>query len=55
MRLGWTAGAGLEYAFNQDWSAKIEYLYVDLGSDILVLDDVKLSAHLIRGGVNLRF
>ena len=55
VRLGWTAGAGLEYAFNQDWSAKIEYLYVDLGSDILVLDDVKLSAHLIRGGVNLRF
>jgi outer membrane immunogenic protein len=55
VRLGWTAGAGLEYAFNQDWSAKIEYLYVDLGSDILVLDDVKFSAHLIRGGVNLRF
>ncbi len=55
VRLGWTAGAGLEYAFNQDLSAKIEYLYVDLGSDILVLDDVKFSAYLIRGGVNLRF
>ncbi len=55
VRLGWTAGAGLEYALNQNWSAKIEYLYVDLGSDILVLDDVKFSAHLIRGGVNWRF
>ena len=55
VRLGWAAGAGVEYALNQTWSAKVEYLYVDLGSDILVLDDVKFSAHLIRGGVNLRF
>ena len=55
VRLGWTAGAGLEYALNQNWSVKAEYPYVDLGSDILVLDDVKFSAHLIRGGVNLRF
>ena len=28
---GWTAGAGLEYAFLGNWSAKIDYLYVDLG------------------------
>jgi outer membrane immunogenic protein len=55
VRLGWTAGAGLEYAVNQYWSVKVEYLYADLGSDILVLDDVKFSAHLIRGGVNWRF
>ena len=31
-QLGWTVGAGLEYAFLSNWSAKIEYLYVDLGS-----------------------
>ncbi len=55
VRLGWTAGAGLEYALSQNWSVKVEYLYADLGSDILVLDDVKFSAHLIRGGVNWRF
>jgi outer membrane immunogenic protein len=55
VRLGWTAGAGLEYAVSQYWSVKVEYLYADLGSDILVLDDVKFSAHLIRGGVNWRF
>ena len=56
VRLGWTAGAGLEYGpLNQNWSVKVEYLYVDLGSDILVLDDVKFSAHLIRGGVNWHF
>jgi outer membrane immunogenic protein len=28
---GWTAGVGLEYAFLGNWSAKLEYLYVDLG------------------------
>ena len=31
-QLGWTVGAGLEYAFLGNWTAKIEYLYVDLGS-----------------------
>jgi outer membrane immunogenic protein len=56
VRLGWTAGAGLEYGpLNQNWSVKVEYLYVDLGSDILVLDDVKFSAQLIRAGVNWHF
>jgi high affinity Mn2+ porin len=27
MRFGWTAGAGIEYAFAPHWSAKLEYLY----------------------------
>ena len=31
-RTGWTAGGGLEYAFAPNWSAKVEYLYVNLGS-----------------------
>ena len=30
--IGWTAGAGVEYAFGGHWSAKVEYLYSDLGS-----------------------
>ena len=29
---GWTAGAGVEWAFAPQWSAKAEYLYVDLGN-----------------------
>ena len=29
---GWTAGAGLEWMFFPNWSAKVEYLYYDLGS-----------------------
>ena len=29
---GWTAGAGVEWAFADNWTAKIEYLYVNLGN-----------------------
>ena len=29
--VGWTIGAGVEWAFNNDWTFKAEYLYVDLG------------------------
>ncbi len=31
-KLGWTVGAGGEWKFAQNWSAKLEYLYYDLGS-----------------------
>ncbi len=31
-QVGWTVGAGLEWAFAGRWSAKLEYLYVDLGT-----------------------
>jgi outer membrane immunogenic protein len=30
-QVGWTAGAGLEWAFADNWTAKVEYLFVDLG------------------------
>jgi outer membrane immunogenic protein len=29
---GWVAGAGVEWMFTRGWSAKAEYLHVDLGS-----------------------
>jgi outer membrane immunogenic protein len=31
-RIGWTLGAGLEYAINQNWIARGEYRYSDFGS-----------------------
>src|SRR5208283_3193433 len=34
-RAGWTVGAGLEYALTPALSAKVEYLYYDLGSKTL--------------------
>jgi outer membrane immunogenic protein len=60
---GWTAGAGIEYAFAEQWSAKLEYLYVDLGSATcgvascgLATDEaVSFKANLIRAGLNFRF
>ncbi|ATQ68399.1 MULTISPECIES: outer membrane protein [Methylosinus] len=30
-RVGWAAGGGVEWAFRGNWSAKLEYLYYDLG------------------------
>jgi len=30
-RVGWTAGGGAEWMFLPNWSAKVEYLYYDLG------------------------
>jgi outer membrane immunogenic protein len=60
-KLGYTLGGGVEYAFLGAWSAKIEYLYVDLGkatcgAATCGLDtDVKFKAHLAKIGVNYRF
>jgi outer membrane immunogenic protein len=31
-RVGWAAGAGFEWMFLHDWTAKVEYLHYDLGS-----------------------
>jgi outer membrane immunogenic protein len=60
-KIGWTAGAGVEYAFLGAWSAKLEYLYVDLGKASCsaatcgVASDVKFNANIVRAGVNYRF
>ena len=32
MRTGWTAGAGVEWAFADDWSARLEYDYYGFGT-----------------------
>lgn len=31
LRTGWTLGAGAEYAFTNNWSARVEYRYTDFG------------------------
>jgi outer membrane immunogenic protein len=31
-RVGWTVGAGVEWALTKNWTVRGEYLYVDLGS-----------------------
>jgi outer membrane immunogenic protein len=55
-RFGWTAGVGLEHAFTPSISAKIEYLHVDLGTQTqLLIDNVKFTSEIVRGGLNLKF
>jgi outer membrane immunogenic protein len=55
--LGWTAGLGAEYGFAPNWSAKVEYLYADLGSRTFSITgtDNALHANLLRIGVNYHF
>lgn len=60
MKIGWTAGLGLEYALWSNWSVKAEYLYVDLGSFSCSTcsvggTDVSFKSSLVRVGVNYRF
>jgi outer membrane immunogenic protein len=55
--VGWTVGAGVEGAITQNWSAKVEYLYVDLGEkhygDLPWKNE--FDASVLRAGVNYRF
>jgi outer membrane immunogenic protein len=58
---GWTLGAGLEIALPGNWTAKAEYLRVDLGSlnctgcSALPSDNVSLQENVFRAGVNYHF
>jgi outer membrane immunogenic protein len=55
--IGWTLGVGAEYGFAPNWSAKVEYLYMDLGSRTFATTgtDNSLSASLLRVGLNYHF
>jgi outer membrane immunogenic protein len=54
-RVGYTAGAGVEWLFAPHWSAKVEYLYYDLGSvavnTALVGQDQITGAQLYGAGL----
>ncbi|MGY4504253.1 outer membrane immunogenic protein [Bradyrhizobium sp. GM24.11] len=67
-RVGWTAGAGAEYAVGNGWSLKAEYLYVDLGHSTatstnltaggtpnVFTHSVDLKSNIVRVGVNYKF
>ena len=63
-RTGWTIGSGVEAALGGNWTGKIEYLYLDLGtqngSDLFpgVPPGTSLSSdirsHIFRAGLNYR-
>jgi outer membrane immunogenic protein len=60
-RAGWTVGAGVETSFAPNWTAKLEYLYMDLGKaqyfNIVpgVPETVSFTANIVRVGINYKF
>jgi outer membrane immunogenic protein len=50
-RFGWTAGAGIEWAFWQNWSIKLEYDYYGFGSRSVTFIDNTIS--MTSGPVNI--
>jgi outer membrane immunogenic protein len=61
-RDGYTVGAGLEYMFAPNWSAKIEYQYYNFGSGTFTSGPVGLlgarfrdDENTVKAGLNYRF
>jgi outer membrane immunogenic protein len=54
---GWTAGLGMEVGFTANWSARVEYLYLDLGDRAYTITGAQngLQASVLRFGVNYHF
>lgn len=63
---GWTVGGGIETGLTGNWTAKFEYLYVDLGSQTLssvdaagppsfIVATADMRDHIVRAGLNYRF
>ncbi|MES1155204.1 MAG: outer membrane protein [Pseudorhodoplanes sp.] len=55
--LGWTVGAGMEVGLTPNWSAKVEYLWIDLNDRGYSVTGTNngLESSLLRMGVNYRF
>jgi outer membrane immunogenic protein len=60
-RTGWTGGAGVEWAFADDWSARLEYDYYGFGTQTVTMNDttnglgplsIKQSIQTVKLGVN---
>jgi outer membrane immunogenic protein len=63
-KVGWTAGSGVEAAFADHWTARAEYLFVDLQNGTCSSvgtcgapagDTVKFSTSLVRLGIDYKF
>jgi outer membrane immunogenic protein len=62
-RSGWTIGSGVEAALGGNWTAKIEYLYLNLGTQAASFNfgpaalglTSDIRQHVFRGGLNYRF
>ncbi len=61
-RTGWTAGGGVEWMFMPNWSAKVEYLFVEQSNRGVVgplgftfATAQKPQINVVRAGVNWHF
>jgi outer membrane immunogenic protein len=64
-RWGWMVGAGVEYAFYDNWSAKIEYNYLgfrhttlqftDTTGQFFLNTDIQQQMHIVKAGINYRW
>ena len=67
-QVGWTVGGGIEYAFANNWTGKVEYLYYDLGDETVrgnqsnpadgvtyAKYDFQNKGNIIRAGINYKF
>jgi outer membrane immunogenic protein len=63
-KVGWTVGAGIEGAIGGNWTAKLEYLYVDLGtvsssytlpSTNIISYSSRITDNVLRVGLNYKF
>jgi outer membrane immunogenic protein len=62
---GWTVGGGLEWAFAENWTAKVEYLFVDLAQNAACNhgyscgfnsnSNVTLNENIVRVGLNFKY
>jgi outer membrane immunogenic protein len=67
LMVGWTVGGGVEYAFAPRRTAKIEYNYVDLGTNsenfnvivapatLTLRENIDHTANIVKFGANYRF
>lgn len=58
-KLGWTVGAGVEYAFAPNWSARVEYRYSDFGklnvANFVAPANISRRENAVRVGVSYHF
>jgi len=59
-KIGWVVGAGVEWAFAPQWSAKLEYNYMDFGTDNVSFAPGRTTAitdqvQMVKLGVNYKF
>ena len=65
-KLGWTAGAGVEAAFADNWTARVEYLFVDFQNGSFAqtyggnpptpgTTTIKLYENVVRFGIDYKF